>query len=786
MNLATSCIATIGLLGFPLFDHSGQDARLFGQRARYEMTAGRFEAALGFYRAGFRQAEVAGIEDLRFRYLNNIGGCQLALFQYNEASRTLFRLRDLAKTSGNGEVLASVDGNLAALFQQTGDLTTAESYARESLDAYSRAGKPEQRAQALMILADILSRHHLTPEAEQLYGAAIKVAVNLKAESAVYAGWLHFGKALFESGRIDEADSAFAQSWQALKKSPAGTSGEDALMWNLARLRLRQNDLTPALSMINRAIEASPKAGMHLPAWRLYATRAEIKLRTGNARAALEDAREALKWAHILRANIVPDNNNRVGIEGVLDDTISVLIEAGNRVYLQTGDPKLARETFEAAEESRAESLEAMLPDAGNWRARLATPEYRYKLSQLLREQQLLMRNDSRTGRERLARVQTELSQIEADSGVPFPANSGSVLDRVRRNLPADSALLSFRLGDRASWLWSVDHGRLSVYALPPKTELLGKAEEFVAAVLTDNRQQILRVGRRLYRDLFGRGRSFETTRSWFLSVDEPLYTLPLSALVVDGRGRGPVYLAQRTTLQIVPGAQLLQAPDRSRFGKRKFVLAGDGIYNRADPRYDKAGFMHTASWEMARLPGSGVEVRFAADLWRSASVLTGARLTKEALLREIDKDPDVIHIATHVVQGQDHWHSGMLALGLDPAGEPDLLTAREIELHPVHSRLVLMSGCSSAAGATLPASGLMGLTRAWLAAGAGEVLATRWPARDESADGLIGAFYRHLLSATDGNVPEALRRSRLDMIARGGWRAEPRYWSGFLLIGVR
>jgi CHAT domain-containing protein len=79
-----------------------------------------------------------------------------------------------------------------------------------------------------------------------------------------------------------------------------------------------------------------------------------------------------------------------------------------------------------------------------------------------------------------------------------------------------------------------------------------------------------------------------------------------------------------------------------------------------------------------------------------------------------------------------------------------------------------------------------MGLTRAWLAAGAGEVLATRWPTMDESGDGLIGSFYLHLLASPDGNIPEALRKARRDMIARGGWRAEPRYWSSFFLIGVR
>jgi CHAT domain-containing protein len=122
----------------------------------------------------------------------------------------------------------------------------------------------------------------------------------------------------------------------------------------------------------------------------------------------------------------------------------------------------------------------------------------------------------------------------------------------------------------------------------------------------------------------------------------------------------------------------------------------------------------------------------------------------------------------------------------MDKSGEPELLTPQEILMHPTHARLVVMTGCSSGSGDSLPASGLMGLTRAWLAAGAGEVLATRWPTRDEDSDGLIGRFYLHLLASPDGDIPRALQQAREDMIARGGWRAKPRYWSSFFVIGVR
>jgi len=105
------------MLTFSLSDKSGQDARPWGQRAHYELTAGRFEEALTHYRRGLNQMDAAGIGDLRFRYLANIGACELSLFRFRDASRTLLQVRAMASAAGNRNVLAGVDANLAGLFR---------------------------------------------------------------------------------------------------------------------------------------------------------------------------------------------------------------------------------------------------------------------------------------------------------------------------------------------------------------------------------------------------------------------------------------------------------------------------------------------------------------------------------------------------------------------------------------------------------------------------------------------------------------------------------------------
>jgi CHAT domain-containing protein len=163
-------------------------------------------------------------------------------------------------------------------------------------------------------------------------------------------------------------------------------------------------------------------------------------------------------------------------------------------------------------------------------------------------------------------------------------------------------------------------------------------------------------------------------------------------------------------------------------------------------------------------------------------SALTGHESTRENLLRVLEDDPSILHLATHVVKGPDA-RSGVIVLGLDATGEPGFMDMRDILLHPITTRLVVMSGCASGEGVALPAGGLMGLTRAWLGAGAGEVLATRWPALDDS--GLFfSSFYRHLRLGLGGGAAEALRAVQMEMIRSQSFRSSPEYWASYFLVG--
>ena len=165
----------------------------------------------------------------------------------------------------------------------------------------------------------------------------------------------------------------------------------------------------------------------------------------------------------------------------------------------------------------------------------------------------------------------------------------------------------------------------------------------------------------------------------------------------------------------------------------------------------------------LPRLPNTAAEIQACSRAWGSGSeqLLTGPAAGLGLVESALSSSPAIVHFATHVVTAPGDFGSGLIALGLDPRGAMGLMGPKDIAAHRIGGSLVVMNGCHSAQGEALPGSGRMGLTRAWIAAGARAVLSTRWDVPDETAQSLMVDFYRALRRGHDGNPARSLARPR-------------------------
>jgi CHAT domain-containing protein/tetratricopeptide (TPR) repeat protein len=749
------------------------------------------------------------------RSLNALGGVHFALFQYREAMQSYFEARRLARELGDWEMSAAISSNLSSLYLQQQELNAGAQAAEDSLEALRRAGRtrlgPLLRAQ----IAIFHMRQSQFDSGLALFRQALDEAETQGDPVISSMIWDQLGYEYLQRGRLEDAEHALLQAFRLRKLNRLAELQYS--YYTLGMLRLAQGNARDAGRLLDEAVARAASVPGTLPLWRVHYERGRARMADNKPVEALLDFEKSLDSARRLRLEVLPADSVWINANVDLSRLRSALIRAASLVYSRSGDPHYARLAFEAAEENRAASLRALIYAPAEWRRRLPPP-YWEALAQLRGAEAGLLRQNTPALRENMSRLRYKLTEMEAQAGLDLvPSASGfaltrsnGLLARVQGSLQPGEALFSFHLDEPVSLLWAVTRSRFRMLPLPAKSEIHSLVERFGRAV-AQQRLESESLGRELYSTLFASAPADILRQSrWVLVLDGNLFRVPVAALVSGRQGGRPEYLVERHTTQLLPAAALLRHGAGAR-RDRLFVGVGDPIYNAADPRRSAhspgglaplrgylgglsklfSGTPADASLEMARLAGSGREIEACRQAWgapRSESILlSGGQASPEQLNQALAFRPSVVHFATHFLKSAGDEPQALMALSLGAGGSPELLGPVEIARRRVEVGLVVLSGCSSSEAAALPAEGLMGMTRAWLAAGAHAVIASLWPTPDDQGR-LFVSFYRHLGRLVEqgysGAAPEALRRAQLEMLNSGAWQASTAYWAAYTVAG--
>jgi len=242
------------------------------------------------------------------------------------------------------------------------------------------------------------------------------------------------------------------------------------------------------------------------------------------------------------------------------------------------------------------------------------------------------------------------------------------------------------------------------------------------------------------------------------------LHYLPFAALTQPS-AEGPRFLAEDYVLAYLPAATALV------YGKGA-AETRPNLFALAPAR--------------ARLVYAEAEARGISRFFpRQSLLLLGARAT-ESSFKKHAPDYRVIHLASHGFLNK----LNPLFSGVDL--EPDRANDGRLQVYEIlrlrlRASLVTLSACDTALGsgyfADVPAGeDFVGLTRAFLFAGAPSVLASLWEVNDQSTAELMQGFYRHL---GQSDKATALALAQRAMLRRGGRFAHPSFWAPFVLVGA-
>src|SRR5712691_6891585 len=754
------------------------------RRGDYAVALRQLGEALRIYQAtGPLVAEVSVRRDLSDTRAA-VGNLQGALTELGRAER-------LAAASREGLALQ------AELALARADLELEFNSLAEAERQYARAERLARRANDGAVLAEVRhGRAYLLIAREDYAGAQAMLLLALRAQTALgdtrsaAVTRILLGGAQRQGGDTAGARRTLSSALDSLQ-AVHDPIGEAAALGALGDLEAASGATLSAESLYQRGLARigdRPAPGI---AWQLHAGWGEAL----RSRGALEQA------VGELRAAVA--ETERVSGRLSLEEYRSTYLADKWDAYTQLALVELARghpdSAFAASERLRARQMLDLLA-----RGRVAwsrqggdsltgrEQDLRRRITELTRRLEsaeavsprvrgpALSARASDAVREALASAQRAYSDLLVTMRTAKPEYatlvSGAVASsrEVSSRLAPDEALLEYLVSDSTTLAFVVTADTLAALDLGIDRRALTALIDFARGGLAHPAPRgapvpweapLLRLYRVLIEPIEATG-LLARVQTLFVAPHGELHYLPFAALRAPGAPER--FLVERYWLASVPSASVwLRLRERP-------APRGDGSVLAMAPR-DEA------------LPGSRMEVTTVGRIYGDRTHLLVGPDASRAAFRAAAPAVSIIHLATFGVLNKENPLFSFVELA--PRGTDD----GRLEVHDVFglslsARLVVLSACQTALGsgalADVPAGDdWVGLVRAFLFAGASNVVATLWPVEDRAAAEFMKWFYADL--AAGRSEVEALAEAQRTMLHNPG-TADPFYWAGVTLNGGR
>jgi CHAT domain-containing protein/Tfp pilus assembly protein PilF len=751
--------------------------------SRFQLLEAETMVGSGTYVSALRilaaQAGNLGDPDDKINALTLQGVAFAHLHRFSEASQVLAQSQSLCANAAYpacGGVLRAF-GILAVEHGQRAD---AQQFFARSL-AFARAHRDRDlETTALLNLGFISLQNEHYDEALDWSTAAYRAGLELGNENRVQGALGNIGWAYFELGDADRALDFFLDAENRAAK--LGNFREQ-LKWltTAGNVYQVQGDLNHASASYRRALDLA-KA--------ISSKEDIVNALVDIARGSIDAGRFEEAEGYILQLDpFVRANGNRL-------DALDVMLIQG-RIAAAKHDREQAESIFRAVDHATSQT------------SRRLTAEHQLAL---LYESEGDISAADRMYRTTLNAFESAREQLKnEDSKLPFLANATGIYDDYIHFLvghgksdealrladqsrartlaqglgvmaktsspntsplrPGDVAkktgatLLFYWLGAKQSYLWAINRNGTTIFELPPASEITPTVERYRKTLLglSDAVESSNGDGLALYRMLVAPTNGLiQPDSSVVILSDGALSQLNFETLIVPGPT--PHYWIEDATLTSAPSLSMLASARQPETSSPRLLLLGDAVSPNAD--YPE---LPMAATEMNQ-----IQRHFAS---RNETVFAREKATAYSYLASAPQQFAYIHFVTHGVASRTDPLDSAIILSRSTAAEDSFkLHAREIIRHPIQARLVTISACYGSGTRSYAGEGLVGLSWAFLRAGAHNVIGALWEVSDESTPQLMGSLYQGIEEGKSPGV--SLRQAKLSLLHSQGRFRKPFYWA--------
>ena len=785
-----------------------------------------------------------------------MGRAYLDRNEYDKALSYFNQSLSAAKSSRyhEGYILTTV--GLADCYKKIGDTDKAA----EILAAAQQDNRDSPKGEHTLItlsMGETLAQQGLLSQALDIFTRTLSNIDRYKDDKLKQSVYSSLGTTLFALGRYREAITHYQHALDLARKS-YNTSDIVDILNNIGFCQVSLKKYSEAAMSFKEGLGLLAVMDLEYPEKQMYANYGLglLNEEQGRNAQALLYYDTAIKFIEDLRGSLSSTEFRSLFLANKIsayEHAIDILLTAADRtpdeVHLDARFAKASLTPVEVAffyaESTKARSFLELL-----YKARTVDLADRIPRNLAEQEQRLLSTlnsiqtsgiGQSETQREILKRSKRELDELIARLRKDYPDYASIRYPEpvMAGNIPlrANEVLLAYKVNPRKTFLWIIEKGKKPsiIEIAVTREELIRKVGEFRSELENPNRlnaynpEKGLSLGRLLVEEAL---RRIDPDKNIIITPDGVLNMLPFEALTAGRTKNTTQYLGEKYKISYYPSASIMATMRRFKENPKlslPLFALGDPVYEDSDVRYSRRrsdnivlasadpapGFNLRSTlvrngFSLPRLPETRDEVLKIGALFGYQANNRNIKLDMDASKSELLKSDlgiyRFIHFATHGLLSGDIPYILEPALVLSQPGnrnpEDGFLKMSEILELKLNADAVVLSACKTALGKEIAGEGIVGLSRAFMLAGAKSVIVSLWSVESNSTAVLMKRFYSHLKLRK--SKEEALRLAKQELknqslaaadLSRGvkiagrdkkiqTGASHPFFWAPFILIG--
>ncbi|MEW6369171.1 MAG: CHAT domain-containing protein [Acidobacteriota bacterium] len=765
--------------------------------------------------------------------LNNIGLLYKSMGEMQRAFDSFVKALDVWQSIGDQRHEALALNNLGSTYCGLGELQEAKNYFNRALPMFRSSGRRADEATTLNNLGLISSLAGNKEESLSFHEQSLRILREV-GDRRKQAFTLHYIALLFDSWGNREKAIAYVEEGLSLIRGVGDRRGEAILLDTLGVIESGMNRVQDSVQHLQESLDlrraVQDRQGEAETLFHLARVRAGL----GNLAAARAQIEASIAIIEVIRTRVA-SQDLRASFLATAREKYELYIDLLMRLHKLEPLAGYDALSLNVCERARARSLVELLIESGADiregvdRELLARERSLGQLVSGKLDRQVRVLSGKHTD-DQAAAIAEEVRQATAEHErvkaqirstspryaaltQPDPLTLAEIQERV---LDPDTLLLEYTVADRKSYLFAATATSLKSFELPGREEIEEAAKDFSRLVsdpdAREDAAEYREVATRLSQMLLGAVAADLGEKRLLVIPDGVLHYVPFAALPTPGRRQIPLVVEHE--IAALPSASTLAALRRERAGRqparKTLAVLADPVFSRDDERVRRndpaapaapvkvmegqPGLLRSARdaglelQNLPRLPFTRREARAILGLvpQESRREALDFEASLQTLLAQDLRDYRFVHLATHGFLNSSHPElSGLILSMVDPEGREQrgFLPASEVFNLRLSADLVVLSACRSALGREIRGEGVVGLTRAFMYAGASAVVASLWKVDDAATAELMRDFYAAMLAENNGSPSAAMRIAQIRMWKEKRWRA-PFYWAAFIVQG--